>query len=64
MRSKNPKIFLEDTESKTLKKFLDDYEKQDAIINLKNKLPNFWKNFRISQRKKNLTLQIFLLITF
>lgn len=43
MRSKNPKIFLEDilesieriekyTKNKKLKEFLDDYEKQDAII--------------------------------
>ena len=43
MRSKNPKIFLEDilesieriekyTGNRTLKEFLDDYEKQDAII--------------------------------
>ena len=43
MRKKNPKIFLEDifesieriegyTKGKTLENFLEDYEKQDAII--------------------------------
>ena len=63
MRKKNPKIFLEDilesieriegyTKGKTLENFLEDYEKQDAIIKRLEIIGEAVKNIPISIKRK------------
>ena len=64
MKGKNPKIFLEDilesieriekyTKGKTLKEFLDDYEKQDAIIKRLEIIGEAVKNIPAEVKKKH-----------
>ena len=64
MRAKNPKIFLEDilesieriekyTQGKTLDEFLDDYEKQDAIIKRLEIIGEAVKNIPPTIRKEH-----------
>lgn len=64
MRGKNPKIFLEDilesierielyTKNKTKKKFLDNYEKQDAIIKRLEVIGEAVKNIPSEIKKKH-----------
>ncbi len=63
MRKKNPKIFLEDilesierieqyTKNKTKTKFLDDYEKQDAIMKRLEIIGEAVKNIPTGVKKK------------
>lgn len=63
MRKKNPKIFLEDilesierieqyTKNRTKNEFLDDYEKQDAIMKRLEVIGEAVKNIPIGVKKK------------
>ena len=63
MRGKNPKIFLEDilksierielyTKGKTKKEFLDNYEKQDAIIKRLRGYRGGGKKYSIRNKEK------------
>ena len=64
MRGKNPKIFLEDilksierielyTKGKTKKEFLDNYEKQDAIIKRLEVIGEAVKKYSIRNKEKH-----------
>ena len=64
MKGKNPKVFLEDilesieriekyTKGKTLKEFLNDYEKQDAIIKRLEIIGEAVKNIPAEIKKKH-----------